>query len=172
MLVASRPFAEWWEKIQARLGNSFEGEALLYFSDNQLGEHKASRPPSIAYELGADDYTSNGTGARRGPNARPIADTLYINETQLVFHVWGKDPDQTHEMRRALIAALWDIGHQSYRPSNGTWNTREVDGLGSTYVFSVTLRIPITRDPETTAVITGFDQSDYGIQPLATGDDS
>jgi hypothetical protein len=155
------PFADWWSRLQERLGDSFQGDALLYFADDQIGRYKNSRPPAVAFELGTDGYT-NDTGARRGP-ADLSGDPLFNVETQILFHVWGKNPDYTHEMRRALIAALHDTRHGSYRLAGGTWKSGEVPANGSVYVFAVQLKIPITRDLEGKAVITGFTPNDISI---------
>jgi len=121
--MSAAPFKTWWEKIKQRNGPSFEGDQIMYFADGQHGEYLGSRPPAIYYELGEDNYTSIGTGARRGA-ASAEDDPLFLCETVFRFHVWGADPDRTHEMRRALIATLWEVGNaQSYRLGSGAWNT-------------------------------------------------
>lgn len=158
------PFDEWLTKVKARMGPSFGGQKILYFDfgAQQLAMYLNSRPPAIAFELGDDRFTTD-TGARRGANSVE-ADPLYIADTTVTVHVLGQDADETHELRRAMIAALWDIGHQSYRLSVGTWNTGNVQSNGTAYLFPVMLRIPITRDPEGKAVITDFTPNDFDIQ--------
>ncbi len=158
------PFATWWSLIQARLGTSYRGDELHYFSDNQRGQFHSDRPPAILYELVEDDFGTD-TGSRRGPGSAQ-ADPLWNANTAINFHVFGKDPDDVHELRRALIAAIHDVGvgAGSYRLRGGTWDTGKVTSNGSAYVLHAALKIPITRDLEAKRVITQFDLDDYGLQ--------
>lgn len=164
------PFADWWARIQARLGQTFAGDPLKYFADHEGGSYKNSRPPAIWFELGDDTYGTEGMGSRRGP-ASTLPDTLFLADTTILFHVWGKHPDHTHELRRALIDAIHVVGGGggSYRLRGGTWNTGGVQSNGSDYVLTAVLKIPITRNPEA-RVSPIYLQDDYGI--VKPGDDT
>lgn len=161
------PFEEWWTKFLARVPHDYQGERISFFTPRQIGEYRNSGPPAMAYEIGDDRFETN-TGARMGPRAaaQGKGDPLFIAATTINIHVLGNDPDDTHELRRMAIAALWDIGHQSYRLAGGTWNTGDVQSNGFAYVLGLTLDIPITRDPEAIVVVTGFEPNDASIQKL------
>ncbi len=164
------PFNAWWQRIQARLGKNFAGDEVKYFGDHEGGPFKNSRPPAIRFELGDDTYGTDGMGSRRGP-ASTLPDTLLLSETTIIFHVWGKHPDHTHALRRALIAAIHVVatGGGSYRLRGGTWKTDEVKANGSAYLLAAALKIPITRDPET-RVSPNYLLDDYGFKH--PGDDT
>jgi len=157
------PFVEWWSKIQARMGLTFGGDTVNYFADHEGGPYKNSRAPAIWFELGDDTYGTDGMGSRRGPLST-MADTLFLADTTILFHVWGKHPYHTHFLRRALVSAIHDVGGGggSYRLRGGTWKTDEVKSNGSVYVLAATLKIPITRDTETRVMPT-YLLDDYGF---------
>ena len=175
-MAASGPFERWWAAIRARMGEVVDGElvavqdgeTIRFFSDNETGKYMDGGPLAMAYELVDDNYVLKGIGAQRGPGA---PGPLWICWTRVKLHIWGNTADQTHEMRRRLIAAVHDIaGADNYRLESGTWHSREVDSAGVAYSFLVGWALVITRDPNETATVTIADFRPLGLEMKNPGD--
>ena len=154
-------FDTWWNAIKAGVGTSIDGKTIGFYADGQEGQFEKGNYPALNYRF-VDDTYGPAKSARGGHNG---ADPIWTCSTRIGMHVWGKDAEQVHELRRRLILALHTAcrGHQNYRLEAGTWNTGGDMSHGVKYVFATIWDIPIVRDAEVFAVIETM-TNDVGIE--------
>lgn len=159
MATSPATFTTWWNAIVAGIDKVIDGQDIAFFDDNDQGKFGQGKPPAINMRFIDDAYLPPKGGRRGGAGDDPI----WSCSTRIGMHIWGRDPDQVHEIRRRLIAALHDVAsHGNYRLENGAWNTGTVMEKGAIYVFATIWDIPIVRNAGGTAVITQMD-NDVGI---------
>lgn len=154
-------FDTWWNAIKSGVTDTIDGSPIAFFVDSQDGPFEKGNWPAVQYRFIDDTYGPPKT-ARGGHNG---ADPIWTCSTRIGIHIWGRDPDQVHELRRRLIVALRVAcaGAGNHRLEAGAWNTGGVTTSGVKYEFAMIWDIPIVRDPEGSVVITAFD-NDVGIQ--------
>lgn len=147
-------FANILASIKTAIPVELAGGAINIYAPEQKEQFGSSSPPAIAMELVEDVYA----GTRQGGKSADQVSSLATAETTVRFHCWGKSIDDTHELRRMLIAALHKVAHGSYRLSSGAWSTDGVTRKGAVYNFTVALQIPITRDRNDGYVVTQIEE--------------
>lgn len=112
-------------------------------------------PPRIIYVPRSERITGPaGQGLDGTSDPRP----LWTREVSVEVHIWGKDFADAEGLLNTLVRALHTIGWGSYRLDSGSWDLggKSQTTLGIVYVLNMTWLIPITRAPDTFAVVTAM----------------
>lgn len=111
--------------------------------------------PVIIYVPHAERITGpEGQGGDGDGNPRP----LKTRNLSMAVHLWDCDVPHVEDLLDAFVRAVHAIGWGSYLTPHGTWETGAeiVTGWGVVYTLMLELKIPITRAPDTTAVVTAM----------------
>lgn len=122
------------------------------FGDETLRQQDS--PPRIAYVPRSERIGApTGVGAQGDGVTSPRA--LFTRHVGIEVHIWERDIPAAEalldQLVRAMQIALWG----AYDLSAGDWTTasESVNKKGVVYVLTMTWRIPITRAPDTYAVV-------------------
>jgi len=109
-------------------------------------------PPRIIYVPRSGPITGpQGQGGDGVRNPRP----LWTRNIGMEVHLWGADFAATETLMNVLTQAIHSVLWGAYLMHSEDWNTAAdtANKLGVVCVLQMTWKIPITRAPDTTAVV-------------------
>lgn len=124
------------------------------FGADKLSVDRA-KPTIILVPYGPEAITGpQGQGGDGVSNPRP----LFTRNVSIAAHIWGCDVPQVELMQTAFVQAMQATIWGSYRLSGGQWHTASdmVTKWGVVYTLNLTWLVPITRAPDTYALVTAM----------------
>jgi hypothetical protein len=121
-------------------------------------------PPRIIYVPRSERITGpEGQGGDGVLNPRP----LWTRHVGMEIHFWGADFAATEMLLNVFTQSVHDLLWGAYAMQSGTWDVAPdtINKLGIVYILQMMWKIPITRAPDTTAVVTAMPIT-QAIQPL------
>ena len=143
------------DAIQVQVTEDMDPEPAPKFHFGISALYKEDRPPRIVFVPRTERIIPAGQGADGVSDPRP----LWIRRATVEAHIWGKDSAETERFLDILVQAIHALAWGSYDLSGGgSWIAagEARSDKGEIYVLSMLWDVPITRAPDTFAVVTAM----------------
>lgn len=121
------------------------------FEFNPGDQDKHGSPRRITVDFGKEGFGGTRGAGRAG---QPVP--LWTRLVNARVELWGNDFGDTEVLLGHFVAALHVAAHGSYGMGGGEWVLGGVSAKGAIYRLDIELQIPLTREPDTLATITGM----------------
>jgi hypothetical protein len=123
------------------------------------GEHLGANnsPPRVVWVPTDDAYSASEI---HGDSTYPLATSprpLLQCDATVDVHLWGRDRDETEQIRDALVAALRRAAGAAFKVLRGFWPVQDAKALvqqGRVYVLTISFPIPILDVVQPLATVT------------------
>jgi hypothetical protein len=134
------------------------------------GEHLGANdsPPRVVWVPTEDAYSASEI---HGDSTYPLATSprpLLQCDATVEVHLWGRERDETEQIRDAFVASLRRAAGAAFKVTRGFWPVQDAKALvqqGRVYVLTISFPIPILDVVQPLATVTTTAQ-DIALEPV------